>query len=188
MSKKKIKKEKNIEKLKVEKFTINFIGGSANSEDKEAKELYEQSRFGESKEGKILYSLVEVLYLLEKERVDVLEEKKKLDVKEFTKKAIKHEPNLLVRYVVFKDMRNRGYIVKTALKFGADFRVYDRGVKPGEDHAKWILYPVKETEVLTWYEFSAKNRVAHSTRKRLLVAVVDEENDCTFYEIKWTRP
>ena len=85
-------------------------------------------------------------------------------------------------------MRNRGYIVKTALKFGADFRIYDRGIKPGEDHAKWIMYPVKETDSLTWYEFSAKNRVAHSTRKRLLIAVVDEENDVTYYEIAWTRP
>ncbi len=39
-------------------------------------------------------------------------------------------------------MRNRGYIIKTALKFGADFRVYDRGVKPGEDHARWIIHRV----------------------------------------------
>lgn len=187
MAKKK-KKEDKKDEIKIARFTINFIGGSASSEVNEAKELYGQSRFGESKDGKILYSLVEVLYLLEKDKVDVIEKNKKLTVKEFTKKAIKYEPNFLVRYVVFKDMRNRGYIVKTALKFGADFRVYDRGVKPGEDHAKWVLYPVRENNVLTWYEFSAKNRVAHSTRKRLLVAVVDEENDVTYYSISWTRP
>jgi len=187
MAKKK-KKVKKTEEIKIAKFSINFMGGSASSEAKEASELYGQSRFGESKEGKILYSLVEVLYLLEKDKVSVVENNKKLNVKEFTKKAIKHEPNFLVRYVVFKDMRNRGYVVKTALKFGADFRVYDRGIKPGEDHAKWILYPVRETEVLTWYGFSAKNRVAHSTRKRLLIAVVDEETDTTYYEVKWTRP
>jgi len=191
-----IKKKKTTEKetlerkeeIKIAKFTINFIGGSASSEDKEAKELYEQSRFGESKDGKILYSLVEVLYLLEKDKIEVMGDNKKLNIKEFTKKAVKYEPNFLVRYVVFKDMRSRGYIVKTALKFGADFRVYDRGIKPGEDHAKWILYPVREGETMTWYEFSAKNRVAHSTRKRLLVAVADEENEVTYYEIAWTRP
>ena len=85
-------------------------------------------------------------------------------------------------------MRNRGYIIKTALKFGADFRVYDRGVKPGEDHAKWIVYPVHESSTLTWYEFSAKNRVAHSTRKKLLVGCVDEESDVTYWEIAWKRP
>ena len=113
---------------------------------------------------------------------------KEINLDDFRKKAKKIEPNFWVRYVVFRDMRDRGYIVKTALKFGADFRVYDRGVKPGDDHAKWVLYPVKETETLTWYEFSAKNRVAHSTKKNLLVAVVDSEGDITYYEIGWVRP
>jgi len=93
-----------------------------------------------------------------------------------------------VRFCVYKDLRNRGYIIKTALKFGADFRVYDRGVKPGEDHAKWIVYPVYESSTLTWYEFAAKNRVAHSTKKRLLIGVVDDENSVSYWEVRWIRP
>jgi len=132
--------------------------------------------------------LVEALYLLEKERIIIEEKKKYMKVDEFIKKARKLEENFWTRYCVFRDMRNRGYIIKTALKFGADFRVYDRGVKPGEDHAKWIVYPVREEDVLTWYEFAAKNRVAHSTKKRLLIGIVDAENDVTFYEIRWVRP
>ena len=111
-----------------------------------------------------------------------------LNLDKYLKKARKLEPNFWTRYNVYKDMRNRGYIVKTALKFGADFRVYDRGVKPGEDHAKWILYPVLETEMETWYNFSAKNRVAHSTRKKLLIGVVDDEGDVTYYSVSWTKP
>ena len=85
-------------------------------------------------------------------------------------------------------MRNRGFIVQPALKFGAEFRVYARGVKPGQDHAKWILYPVSENSSLTWHDFSAKNRVAHSTKKNLLIGIVDEEQDVTYYEIRWIKP
>jgi len=153
-----------------------------------AKELYDQSRFGELKEGKVQYSLVEALFLLEKNKMDIKEGKKKLKQDNFVKKAREFEPKFWIRYCVFRDLRQRGYIVKTALKFGADFRVYDRGVKPGEDHAKWIVYPVHETENMTMHEFTAKNRVAHSTKKRLLLAIVDEENECVFYEIRWIRP
>ncbi len=153
-----------------------------------AKELYDQSRFGELKEGKIQYSLVEALFLLEKDKMDIKEGRKKIKPDEFIKRAREFEPKFWIRYCVFRDMRQRGYIVKTALKFGADFRVYDRGVKPGEDHAKWIVYPVHETEAMTMHEFAAKNRVAHSTKKRLLLAIVDEENECIFYEIRWIRP
>lgn len=153
-----------------------------------AKELYDQSRFGEFKEGKIQYSLVEALFLLEKDKMEIREDKKKFNPENFIKTAREFEPKFWIRYCVFRDLRQRGYIVKTALKFGADFRVYDRGIKPGEDHAKWIVYPVHETESMTMHEFAAKNRVAHSTKKRLLLAIVDEENECVFYEIKWIRP
>lgn len=153
-----------------------------------ASECYEKSRYGELKGKKYHYSLLEALYLLELGKMDVYSGRKMLDFDRFLKFAQKAEPNFWVRYCVFKDLRNRGYIVKTALKFGADFRVYARGVKPGEDHAKWIVYPFYETETLTWHDFSAKSRVAHSTKKSLLLAIVDEEGDVTYYEARWVKP
>src|SRR3989344_1659273 len=156
----------------------------------EAREFFNQSRFGIIAEnGKVELSLLEGLYLLEKGRLELKSEYGRgITTETYIKKARKIEPNFWIRYVVFRDIRNRGYIVKTALKFGADFRVYDRGVKPGEDHAKWIVFPVHEASTLTWHEFSAKNRVAHSTKKRLLMAIVDDEGDVTYYEARWMRP
>ncbi len=156
----------------------------------EARELYLQSRYGVVLEdGQVQLSLHEALYLMEKGKLELFDQKKKkIEFADFLRKAKKVEPNFWVRYAVFKDMRTRGYIIKTALKFGADFRVYDRGVKPGEDHARWVVYPVHEGSTLTWYEFAAKNRVAHSTKKRLMLAVVDDESDVTYWEVKWVRP
>ena len=155
-----------------------------------ARELYNQSRYGELlDDGRVQFSFIEVLYLLEKKRVIVYDLKnKEIDFEILLKKSQKIEPNFWVRYCVYKDIRNRGYIIKTALKFGADFRIYDRGVKPGEDHARWVVFPVSESSSLTWYEFSAKNRVAHSTKKRLLIGCVDAENDVTYWEVRWLRP
>lgn len=156
----------------------------------EAREFYNQSRFGSLAEnGKVELSLIEGFYLMEKGRLALKNEAgKKLTLELYLQKAQKVEPNFWIRYCVYKDIRNRGYIIKTALKFGADFRIYDRGVKPGEDHARWIVYPVHEGETLTWYEFAAKNRVAHSTKKKLLIGIVDDEGDVTYYEIRWMRP
>lgn len=156
----------------------------------QAKEFYNQSRFGKTlSNGKVQLALHEALYLLEKQKLDVLDGRnKKISFETFLKKAQKLEKFFWTKYCVFKDLRDRGYIVKTALKFGAEFRVYDRGIKPGEDHARWIVFPVHETHTLTWHGFSAKNRVAHSTRKRLLIGVVDEENDVSYWECRWLRP
>jgi len=165
-----------------------FTGESVSSNTKEAINLYGKSRFGEMVEGKVQYSLAEALFLQEQGKLNVYEKGKKLSQKKFLEKLKKLDTKIETKYIVFKDLRKRGYIVKTALKFGAEFRIYEKGKFPGEEHAKWILYPVRETDTLTWHDFSAKNRVAHSTKKRLLIAVVDEENDVTYYEVAWTRP
>ncbi len=155
-----------------------------------ARELYNKSCYGKILDDKkVQLSLCEGLYLLEKGKLIVLDGRSKpIPSDKFIKKAQKSEPNFWIRYCVFRDFRNRGYVIKTALKFGADFRVYDRGIKPGEDHAKWIVFPVHEGSTLTWHDFSAKNRVAHSTKKRLLIGVVDEEGDVTYWEVAWKRP
>lgn len=155
----------------------------------DAREFYNQSRFGTINDSKVELSLLEALYLMEKGRLFIKSESgREIKFESYLKKAKKVEPNFWIRYVVFRDMRNRGYIIKTALKFGADFRVYDRGVKPGEDHAKWVVFAVHEGNTLTWHEWAAKNRVAHSTKKRLLLAVVDDEGDCSYWESRWLRP
>ena len=180
------KTKETIKKIRADLLTDNIVTENSN----EVREMYNQSRYGIMLEnGRVQLSLIEALYLMEKSKIDVYKTKhKKIEFDEFVRKSKKLEPNFWIRYCVFKDIRNRGYIIKTALKFGADFRVYDRGVKPGEDHARWVVYPVYEGNTLTWYEFAAKNRVAHSTRKRLLIGVVDNENDVSYWEVRWMRP
>jgi len=155
-----------------------------------ARDLYAKSVYGAVlDDGSVQLSLVEGLYLLDKGKIDVLDgRKQKITFEKYIKKAQRIEPTFWIRYCTFKNLRDRGYVVKTALKFGADFRVYDRGIKPGEDHAKWVVFPVHEASVLTWNEFAGKNRVAHSTKKRLLLAVVDDEGDVSYWESRWIRP
>ncbi|MBU0667211.1 MAG: tRNA-intron lyase [Nanoarchaeota archaeon] len=192
--KKKEKKAPNIikkEESKKEKPKAFFARERVITEDNDsARELFNQSCYGKIlDDGKVQLSLQEALYLMDKGKMLILDGRnKEMNFQGFLKRANKIEPNFWIRYCVFKDMRTRGYVVKTALKFGADFRVYDRGIKPGEDHARWIIYPVHEGSTLTWYEFAAKNRVAHSTKKRLMMGVVDDEGDVTYWEIKWLRP
>jgi tRNA-intron endonuclease, archaea type len=178
-------------KLKGEKVKAFFTKARVMTENSDAaRDLYSQSSYGSMMEdSRVQLSLHEGLFLLEKGKLIILDARNKpIDIHNYLKRAKKLEPNFWIRYCVFKDMRNRGYVIKTALKFGADFRVYDRGIKPGEDHAKWVVFPVHEASVLTWHEFAAKNRVAHSTKKRLLLAVVDDEADVSYWEAKWVRP
>ncbi len=74
--------------------------------------------------------------------------------------------------------------MKSGLKFGSEFRVYK---SKNEAHAKWIVFPVTKHNKINWEDFIAKNRIAHSTGKNLLIAIVDSQQDVTFYEIGWIK-
>ncbi len=170
------------------KIQAHLVGQIVSSNDSEASSLHKRSYFGEPTDEKIQYSLSEALYLVEKGRMEISSGNKKIPKKELLNKFRRTDKKIQIKYPVFKDLREKGYIVKTALKFGADFRVYDKGIKPGEKHAKWLLFIEHESKKLSWHEFSAKNRVAHSTRKNLILAIVDEENKITYYEVRWVKP
>ncbi len=172
----------------MEKIQANIIGEIISSNTPEAYSLYKKSCFGEPVGEKIQYSLSEALFLVEKRKMEIFSRSKKISKKELMNKFRRIDKKIQIKYFVFKDLREKGYIVKTALKFGAEFRVYDKGSRPGKKHAKWIVFTDHESKKLTWHEFSAKNRVAHSTKKNLLLAIVDEEGDITYYEVKWVRP
>jgi len=170
------------------KIQAHIIGEIISTNTSEAYTLYKKSYFGVIIRGKIQYSLPETLFLMEKKKIEVFSNNKKISEKELINKFKRIDKKIQIKYPVFKDLREKGYIVKTALKFGADFRIYDKGQKPGGKHAKWIVFIDHESKRLTWPEFSAKNRVAHSTKKKLLLAIVDEEGDITYYEVRWLKP
>lgn len=172
----------------MEKIKAFLTGEIISSADSDAFSLFEKSHFGEQKDGKIQYSLAEALFLVEKEKISIFSREREISKKDFMEKCRRIDKKIQIKYPVFKDLRERGYVVKTALKFGADFRVYEKGAKPGEKHAKWIVFTEHESNRLTWHEFSAKNRVAHSTKKNLLIAIVDEEGDISYYEVRWLKP
>jgi tRNA-intron endonuclease, archaea type len=172
----------------MEKITAYLRGEVISSTDPEAYSLYEKSRFGEPTEEKIQYSLTEALFLVNGDKMEIISGSKKLSKKEFLEKSSRMDKKIQIKYPVFKDLRERGYLVKSALKFGADFRVYDKGEKIEDKHAKWVVFCDHESKRLTWHDFSAKNRIAHSTKKNLLLAIVDEEGDVSYYEVRWIKP
>jgi tRNA-intron endonuclease len=169
------------------KILAHITGETISSNSTEAYSLNAKSYFGEKREDKIIYSPSEALFLVNKEKMEIFAKNKKIEKTNAENFLRKIDKDIQMKYPVFKELRERGYVVKTALKFGADFRVYERGKIPGEGHAKWIVFVEYSSRKINWNEFSAKNRVAHSTKKKLLLAIVDDEKDITYYEISWIK-
>ncbi len=172
----------------MEKIKAYSLGNNISSNSSEAYLLNKKSNFGERREEKVEYSPYEALFLVEKGKMDVFSKNKKVSQNELFKKFLKRDKKIQTKYLVFRDLRSKGYIVKSALKFGAEFRVYDKGARIDKQHAKWIVFTDEESKKITWHDFSSKNRVAHSTKKNLLLAIVDEEKGITYYEVRWLKP
>ena len=153
-----------------------------------ASKLFNSGFFGAFKDGVLYLSREEAFYLNQKKELELFDAAgKKLSKNAFLAGAEKYDKRFLLRYSVFRDLRSLGYIPKTALKYGGDFRVYGKGEHPGEAHASWILFVSSEHERMPFLQFSAVNRVAHSVRKNVLFAVVDDEDSVTYYETKWLK-
>ncbi len=156
---------------------------------------YVQKLIGEVRDNKVFFNLYEAKYLIEKGVLSVFENDKELTPEEFDEKAKRIDEKFLEKYLVYKDLKERGYYVGAGLKFGSDFRVYEKGFVPrkkrtewGEPgHSKWVVWVFRQGERITTEKLASVVRTAHSTRKKVLLAIVDIEGDVTYYELDWKR-
>jgi len=171
----------------MEKIKAKLNGNIVSSNSSSAFSLLSSSNFGERLGEKVIYSIFEAFYLAEINKLNIFSGEKKLTRDEIERKFIRIDKSFNIKYPVFEALRKKGYIVKTALKLGADFRVYEKGADINKQHARWLAYCVSENQALKWDEFAAKSRIAHSTNKKLMICVVDAENTVSHYEVGWLR-
>jgi tRNA-intron endonuclease, archaea type len=158
-------------------------------------QIFENGWYGDIIENRLELSLIEAMLLMDRGKIEIKGKKKKMTTKEFYDHCMKIDPRFHTRYIVYKDLRERGLPVRTGFKFGCDFRVYERGVTPvkkgpkaAHEHTKWIVFCVAEDYNCAFQELSRAVRLAHNIRANMLWAVVDNENDVTYYSITYLSP
>ena len=148
--------------------------------------LHEKSKFGKIEADFLHLSLIEACYLQEKGRLNIYEDDTECTTG-YLIDLIKQE-GLYGKYVVFRDLKNRGYVIKTGFKYGSEFRLYERGGGPGEGHSDYLVKIIFENYDIRALDFASYLRVSHGVNKKLLLAIVDEDFDITYYNVEWTRP
>jgi len=151
------------------------LKGYGRKEGKGAKEEWE---------GRVTLSLEEAAVLLEAGKIVITREKEKgaaLTLEEFFQHAMEIVPNFGARYLTYKDLKERGYVVHPG---GVDFWLYPRGAKPGEKPARYFVRILSERALLAVKDLEELLVLAHNMRKEPIIAVVDDESDVTYYEVK----
>ena len=139
-----------------------------------AGQLLQKEFFGKPLGEVLQLSFVEALYLLERGILEIQTNDGKLL---FQKKCItlmeKLQPDIEQRLMVYKDLKQRGLLVKTGFKFGAHFRAYRK--QPDKTHAEYLIHVVNKGFTSIWAEISRAVRLAHSVNKEFVFARIDNE-------------
>ncbi len=154
----------------------------------EGSQVYNKGYYGYPRPGGGLeLDMLEALYLLECDKLQIVSSGKPLDHATLYRRAARSMDDIQSRYIVYRDLRQRGYIVKLD-QGDFDFRVYPRGASPHNSQAKnWVL-AISERDVFNIAELLEKSETSQRTRKELLLGVVDEEGDITYYTVEGADP
>lgn len=156
----------------------------------ELMEDFDKRGYGERDEEQLVLSPEEALYMIEKKEAFEIASKagKKMTYETLMHHFTKFDKEFPMKYLVYRDMRNRGFCVKTGFKFGAHFRIYARGERPGHGHAIWLMHAIPEEFICNISDISRAVRLSQNVRKKMFYAVVDKEGDITYYKIERMTP
>jgi tRNA-intron endonuclease len=165
---------------------------------KQSSELYRMGYYGKPLgipkpktaefDAPLLLDLMEGLYLAQQKVIEVREgvDKTRVGLEKLRRKARKLYDEFDLRYEVYRDLKENGFVVTPGIKFGCDFAVYKHG--PGVEHAPYMVSVRRGEEDMTATDIIKAGRLATTVRKRFIVAIPDLETGKTQYLIfKWFK-
>ncbi|MBS7657658.1 MAG: tRNA-intron lyase [Candidatus Bathyarchaeia archaeon] len=144
----------------------------------EVKELREKG-FGTLKNGELTLQSYEAFYLIEKGKIKVYDvnSNQPLSLGELVKKLFSDKKEELIKYLVYRDLREKGYIVRESEKM--DFEVYGKGP------LRRLVSIIHEGRETTIEKLISLLKFAEEERKELVLAVIDRRTDIVFYTLNF---
>ena len=147
-----------------------------------ASELMEMRErgFGTLRGRKLVLTSHEAFYLLEKGRITVEgKNRENITFEELVKSISTRQPAVWVKYLVYRDLRDRGYVVRECPVF--DFEVHGKG--PMRRYV-YIIYEGGEADLKTLRTLLKR---ASRDKKDLILSVVDRRTDIVYYSLEFLR-
>jgi len=124
----------------------------------------------------------ESLYLLYTRKLNLQKGRKNIEFADFLQICIKEDPDTLTKFLVFRDLRTKGYIVKDGFGFGSDFRVYERG-QFGKKDAKYLVFAFNEGTQEKIGQLQKKIEEITKMGKEPIISVIERRGEIIYYKI-----
>jgi tRNA-intron endonuclease len=149
----------------------------------EGTQEFSSKGYGVAEKGKLCLSFYEALFLLSKGALEVKDEKgKKLEVEALLKRYQLKDKDAWVRYLIYRDLRSRGYVAREGFGLGMDFRVYERG-EYGKGTAKHLIFGIQEGQPVSMEKLARTQRYVQNLKKNLVLAVINRRGEIVYYSL-----
>ena len=177
--------EEELQELVEDPANVVFENGKGTVASEDADRLSQQGFYGTRIDGNRLeLEPVELLHLIERKRAIASTPSGEIVGSDYiVNSLLEEDPDLWIRYLVFRDIRSRGYAVRKGFGSGIGFRVYARGDKPGDANAKELVYVLKEGVPISLSDLDLVTKTAAGSRKDLVFALVDQNGEVNFYKV-----
>ncbi|MFL6355108.1 MAG: tRNA-intron lyase [Nitrososphaeraceae archaeon] len=142
--------------------------------------------FGDKEDSEYLLKPYEALYLVYTKRLILKGIRNNLDFDSLIELILKHDKDILTKFLIYRDLRSRGYIAKEGFGFGVDFRVYERG-EFEKKASKYIVFGLNEGINMKANNFSAAIEQIGKMGKEGVIAVVERRGGVIYYKVAKTR-
>jgi len=133
----------------------------------------------------LILDLMEGCYLLEISKLKIYRDKKKVSLEELVKICREEYHNFDKKYLVYKDFREKKYVVNPGIKFGCDFAVYNRG--PGIDHAPYLVQVYNKNDSISSTGIVLAGRLASSVKKQFILAIPSGKSSVDYLALDWWK-
>jgi tRNA-intron endonuclease len=137
--------------------------------------------YGDKENNNYLLETYEALYLLHLNKL-VITNGDVVDFSDLLKHALRYDKEIVTKFLVYRDLRSRGYVVKEGFGFGTDFRVYERGGYE-KKRAKYVVFCVNEGINVKVGELSKHVREIETMGKNAIAAVVERRGEVIYYKL-----
>lgn len=139
--------------------------------------------YGTKDEKGLLLAFYEALYLVDKGILRIENKSgEKVDFQNLLQSFETTDENAWVKYLTYRDLRSRGYVVREGFGLGVDFRVYDRG-EYSKDTAKSLVLSMQEGKPISTKDLINAVKQSQKLKKELILAVMNRRGETVYYSV-----
>jgi len=150
--------------------------------DKDMQHILELKGFGEIIKKKFFLKPFESLYLLYVDKLKLFRGAHKMDFDTLMAECVKLDPDSFTKFLIYRDLRTKGYIAKDGFGFGSDFRVYERG-QFGEKGAKYVVFGLTEGKREKIGLLQKQIEDITTMGKEPVLAVIERRGEVIYYKV-----